>query len=339
MLSIYLKKSKILIQRSLIQSCGRCIREVIPAGKVLLVSDENVAGIYLKSVKEQLEMIGFTVVLLVVEPGESAKSHKTLEKIYRLLAKEAMSRSDAIVALGGGTVTDVAGFAASTYNRGMNLVHIPTSLMGQVDASIGGKNGVNLSYGKNLVGTIYHPGLVLVDPDVLKTLPDKELCCGIAESIKCACVMDSKLFEMLEDPGFECVADDVIYRSIMVKKAIVEADEFDLGERMLLNFGHTIGHALEQFYRYEKFSHGEAISVGMNLVTRASEAMDFTKKGVADRLCALCEKYSLPTRSTLTIGQLSQFVLRDKKIREDYLHLVMLRDIGNGFIYKVKVSE
>ncbi len=339
MVSISVNKSKILIEKALVDNCGQFIFDAISPCKVLIISDENVEKYYVEQIKSQLKSLNFQVHLFVIDSGEQYKSLKTAEKIYKTLSLNFMTRSDAIIAIGGGIVTDIAGFVAGTFNRGMNLIHIPTSFLAMIDAAVGGKNGVNSDYGKNLVGTFYHPSLILIDPNTLKTLPENELHCGIAEAIKYGCIKDRKLFEILENHNFEDVVDEIIHRSIRVKKELVEKDEFDLGDRMLLNFGHTIGHALEKSYNYEKISHGQAVAVGMNVITKISEKMNLTQKGTSDRLFSVCKKYFLPTESDLSFDKIFEIILRDKKVLNNCLNLVLLKRIGEGFIYKMPTGN
>ncbi len=332
-------KSKILVEENIISKCGKFILESVKLCKVLIISDRNVAKIYLNIVSRELEKLGFQVQVFLINPGEQSKSFKTAEKIYNSLTLNFMARCDLIVSLGGGVVTDLSGFVASTYHRGIKLVHIPTSFLAMIDAAIGGKNGVNSKYGKNLIGTFYHPCLVLIDPLALKTLPPREFCCGIAEAIKCGCIGDKKLFKILENQDFYNNIEEIIMRSIRVKKNLVEIDEQDFGSRVLLNFGHTIGHALEKIGNYKKLSHGEAVSIGMNEITKISESMNLTRFEVLPRLKAVCRKYFLPTHNNFPSNQLQEAVLHDKKILNGYLNLVLIKDIGEGFIYKIPDKE
>ena len=339
MLSINVNISKILIDNDLISNCGQFILSVISPCKVMIIIDANIAKLYIDTIKTQLTKLNFKIKIFIIKSEEQSKCIKMANKIYEILSLNFMSRSDAIIAIGGGVITDIAGFVASTYNRGMNLIYIPTSLLAQIDAAIGGKNGINSKYGKNLIGTFYHPRLILIDPIALKTLPKNELNCGIAEAIKYGCIKDKKLFEILENQNFKDSIYEIIHRSILVKKELVEKDEFDLGDRMLLNFGHTIGHALEKLYNYEKISHGQAISIGMNIITKISESLGLTQNTTANRLFAICKKYSLPTKSDLSPEKIVEIILRDKKILNNYLNLILLKNIGEGFIYKISSDK
>lgn len=332
-------KSKVLIGKGLFESFGHHVLNITEPCKVLILSDETVAKFYIEKLRKNLEKSGFKISEFVIKPGEKSKTLSTTTKIYEKMAADFLSRGDMVVSLGGGVVSDIAGFAAATYLRGIKFVSIPTSLLAQIDASIGGKNGVNLSFGKNLVGTFYNPKLVLVDSNFLLTLPQKELRCGIAEAIKCGCIKDEKLFEIFENENFENNLDEIIKRSIAVKKQLAEKDEFDLGERKLLNFGHTLGHAYEKLGNFETFSHGEAVAIGMNEITKISEKLGLTKKGTAERLAEVLKKNSLPANSNFAKKDVLKAVLHDKKISGLFIDLAILKSIGSSFIHRVPCSK
>ena len=335
MLSINVNESKILIDNDLIIDIKKHISNEFLPCKVLIISDKNVEKLYFEKVKTDLINLKFKVTSFIFSPGEQSKTYRVISEIYKILSLNYMSRTDIVIALGGGIVTDIAGFVAATYNRGMNLINIPTSLLAQIDAAIGGKNGINSEFGKNLIGTFYQPNLILIDPRTLESLPETELSCGIAEAIKYGCIKDKELFKILEDRNFKDAKNEIIYRSIMVKKELVEEDKFDLGIRMLLNFGHTIGHALERLENYKNLSHGTAVAIGMNMITKISEKLELTEKGTADRLGYICKKYCLPTESNFSCKEIFEVILHDKKVLNDYLNLILLKRIGNGFIYKI----
>lgn len=302
--------------------------------KVFVITDTNVSEIYLDDLKSQLKKLNFEFHYYIIPAGEFSKSLKTVENIYEKLSSGLISKNDMIISLGGGVVSDISGFVASTYKRGIKLINIPTSFLAMIDASIGGKNAVNLNSGKNLVGSFYFPDLILIDYNFLNTLPKKELNSGISEAIKCGAIFDEKLFSILEKEKFEDNIENIIYRSILVKKKLVEEDRFDSGKRMLLNFGHTIGHAVESLCGYKNISHGEAVSVGMNAITKISEKLGLTGAGVSERVKNVCEKYSLPTQNNFPIDKLSEMILQDKKNFGEYINLVILKNIGNSFLLK-----
>lgn len=332
-------KSRVLIGKGLFENLKHHVLNITEPCKVLILSDETVAKFYIEKLRKNLEKSGFKISEFIIKPGEKSKTLSTATKIYEKMAADFFSRSDMVVSLGGGVVSDIAGFAAATYLRGIKFVSIPTSLLAQIDASIGGKNGVNLSFGKNLVGTFYSPELVLVDSNFLLTLPQKELRCGIAEAIKCGCIKDEKLFEIFENENFENNLDEIIKRSIAVKKQLAEKDEFDLGERKLLNFGHTLGHAYEKLGNFETFSHGEAVSIGMNEITKISEKLGLTKAGTAERLAEVLKKNSLPVSSSFAKKDVLKAVLHDKKISGSFIDLAVLKSIGSSFIHRVLCSK
>ena len=332
-------KSRVLIGKGLFENLRHHVLNITEPCKVLILSDETVAKFYIEKLRKNLEKSGFKISEFIINPGEKSKTLSTATKIYEKMAADFFSRSDMVVSLGGGVVSDIAGFAAATYLRGIKFVSIPTSLLAQIDASIGGKNGVNLSFGKNLVGTFYSPELVLVDSNFLLTLPQKELRCGIAEAIKCGCIKDEKLFEIFENENFENNLDEIIKRSIDVKKQLAEKDEFDLGERKLLNFGHTLGHAYEKLGNFETFSHGEAVAIGMNGITKISEKLGLTKAGTAERLAEVLKKNSLPVSSSFAKKDVLKAVLHDKKISGSFIDLAVLKSIGSSFIHRVLCSK
>ena len=339
MMNLKVGKSKILIEKGLFENFSHHILGITKPCKILILSDENVAKLYAGKLRKSLAKSGFKVSEFIIRPGEKSKTLSTVMKIYEKMTADFISRSDMVISLGGGVVSDIAGFAAATYLRGVRFVSIPTSLLAQVDASIGGKNGVNLDCGKNLVGTFYNPELVLVDSNLLSTLPKIELRCGIAEAIKCGSIKDEILFEIFENENFEENLDEIIKRSILVKKQIVEKDELDLGERKLLNFGHTLGHAYEKLGNFEMFSHGEAVAMGMNEITKISEKLGLTKPGTAERLTEILKKYSLPVSSHFPKKDVLKAVLHDKKISGSFIDLAILKSIGSSFIHRVSCSE
>ena len=335
MINFNVCKSKIIMGAKITNDLSSLALNRQKPRKVFVITDTNVSGIYLDDLKSQLKKLNFEFHYYIIPAGEFSKSLKTVENIYEKLSSDLISKNDIIISLGGGVVSDISGFVASTYKRGIKLINIPTSFLAMIDASIGGKNAVNLNSGKNLVGTFYFPDLILIDYNFLNTLPKKELNSGISEAIKCGAIFDVKLFSILEKEKFEDNIENIIYRSILVKKKLVEEDRFDSGKRMLLNFGHTIGHAVESLCGYKNISHGEAVSVGMNAITKISEKLGLTGAGVSERVKNVCEKYSLPTQNNFPIDKLSEMILQDKKNFGEYINLVILKNIGNSFLLKL----
>ncbi|MBQ5398693.1 MAG: 3-dehydroquinate synthase [Ruminococcus sp.] len=329
----------ILIERGLIKDVGAYVRAVTSASKITVITDTNVEKLYAEGVTSSLRNAGFDTSLFVFEAGEKSKNLGTISKMYDHMADFHMSRKDVVVALGGGVTGDMAGFAAATYMRGIDFVQIPTSLLAQVDSSVGGKTGVDIPQGKNLVGAFHQPILVLIDPDTLSTLPDRFVNDGMAEVIKYGCIKDRELFETLEDKNALCVIEDVIERCVSIKRDVVNRDEKEKGERMLLNFGHTLGHSLEKIYNFEGLSHGEAVAIGMVMITAASEKEGFTQPDTAERIKRLCEKYNLPTSDSADIGQIAAECASDKKTSAGSVSFVLLSEIGNSFVRKTPLSD
>lgn len=329
----------ILIERGLIKDVGPLIKNVTNASKAFVITDSNVEKYYGENVLDSLKKSGFDAELFVYEAGEKRKNLNTISEMYSAMADFKMSRKDIVVALGGGVCGDMAGFAAATYMRGINFVQIPTSLLAQVDSSVGGKTGVDIAQGKNLVGAFLQPVLVIIDPDTLKTLPDYYINDGMAEIIKYGCIKDSELFKTLEDKNALDIIDDVIEICVSIKRDVVNRDEKEAGERMLLNFGHTLGHSLEKIYNFDGLSHGQAVAIGMVMITKASERAGLTEKGCAEKITALCKKYGLPVSDSADIKQIAEYCAGDKKAGGGSVNLVLLNKIGDSFIKKTPLSE
>lgn len=334
-------KYNIIIEKGLLERVGTEARAVSNAKRVAIITDQNVDLHYGETVKNSFEAAGFNTFKLILEPGEKSKSMATLTPIYNALLDFGITRSDLIVALGGGVIGDVTGFAASTLLRGIPYIQIPTTLLAQVDSSVGGKVAVDLPKGKNLVGSFYHPRLVLIDPLVLKTLTERFFADGMAEVIKYGCIKDRALFNTLLDSAdiFEII-DEIIYTCVDIKRAVVEADEKDTGMRMLLNFGHTIGHAIEKVYNFEGISHGEAIAIGMHTITRQTEHMGLTDSGSAELIKSLLIKYALPyTLDPQLKDKLTQAASLDKKNLNGKLNLIILSNIGEAVIHPISSTD
>lgn len=234
-------------------------------------------------------------------------------------------------------VGDLAGFVAATFLRGIKFVQIPTSILAQVDSSVGGKVAVDLPQGKNLVGAFYQPKMVLIDPDVLETLPERYVTDGMGEVIKYGCIKDRKLFDLLEKCRcYENLKEhltDVIATCVDIKRRVVEEDEFDTGERILLNFGHTLAHTIEQHFHYERESHGEAVAIGMYQITKIAEEKGLTKKGEAEHIRKVLEAYKLPVKADVPLPQLTEAIKLDKKTLNNKLKVVLLHEIGDSYTY------
>ena len=277
----------IIIEKGLIDKISEKVKNVYKGKKIFILTDENVNKYYGKKVVSALSEY-FDVKLVSLKAGEETKNFNTLPMVYNELLDFNLTRSDLIITLGGGVIGDLGGFVASSYLRGIDFIQVPTSLLAQVDSSVGGKVAVDLERGKNLVGSFYHPKAVLIDPEVLNTLDNRFFIDGMAEVIKYGCIKDKMFFEFLyEMENNSDVIDNmerVIHKCCDIKRIVVESDEKDKGERMLLNFGHTLGHAIEQYYNYTKYTHGEAVAIGMYEITKISEAKGLTVKGTAERI-------------------------------------------------------
>ena len=334
------KPYEILLERGLLSRAGEeCAKLFAPGARAMLISDSNVYPLFGEKVAASLREAGFRVFSCTFPAGEQSKQLSTVEGFYRALAENHFTRSDFVVALGGGVTGDMAGFAAATFLRGIDFVQVPTSLLAQVDSSVGGKTGVDLPFGKNLVGAFHQPRLVLIDPDTLDALPPHFFADGMGEVIKYGCIRDKDLFENLEKQDVKEHLEEVIFRCVDCKRQIVEADALEKGERMLLNFGHTLGHAMEKLRDFQGLSHGEAVGIGMVLISQAGEKTGLTQPGTADRIAALLEKYGLPTKTTDTPAELAAAASLDKKTDGDNLHLILLQSIGEACIHTIPAAD
>ncbi|MBZ9692778.1 3-dehydroquinate synthase [Clostridium sp. M14] len=337
------KSYSIIIKKGLINELSNEINKVYKGKKIFILTDENVNYHYGDKVKDLLINNGYDVKKMVLKPGEETKSFNTLPKIYNEFLDFKLTRSDLIITLGGGVMGDLGGFAASTFLRGIDFIQVPTSLLAQVDSSVGGKVAVDLDRGKNLVGSFYHPKVVLIDPDVLITLKDKFFKDGMAEVIKYGCIKNSDFFYKLKEfKSKDEVLDnieDIIYTCCNIKRIVVENDEKDKGERMLLNFGHTLGHAIEAYYNFNKYTHGEAVGIGMYKIIKISEEKGITPKGCAHEIKDILIQYSLPYDIDIeNLDEILETISLDKKNINNVLKIVLLDRIGQSFLKSTNVE-
>ncbi|NFN18350.1 3-dehydroquinate synthase [Clostridium botulinum] len=337
------KSYSIIIKKGLINELSNEINKVYKGKKIFILTDENVNYHYGDKVKDLLINNGYDVKKIVLKPGEETKSFNTLPKIYNEFLDFKLTRSDLIITLGGGVIGDLGGFAASTFLRGIDFIQVPTSLLAQVDSSVGGKVAVDLDRGKNLVGSFYHPKVVLIDPDVLITLEDKFFKDGMAEVIKYGCIKDKEFFYKLKEfKSKDEVLDnieDIIYTCCNIKRIVVENDEKDKGERMLLNFGHTLGHAIEAYYNFNKYTHGEAVGIGMYKIIKISEEKGITPKGCADEIKDILIQYSLPYDIDIeNSDEILETISLDKKNINNVLKIVLLESIGQSFLKSTNIG-
>ena len=310
--------------------------------KALIVSNPAIFKQYGQRVAEALTQAGFTVNSCILPAGERYKTSATLQKIYDAALENRLERSSVMVALGGGVVGDMTGFAAATWLRGIHVVQVPTSLLAMVDAAIGGKTGINHPRGKNLIGAFHQPRLVLIDPQVLKTLPAREFRAAIAEVIKYGIIWDADLFERLERADrldqIRFVSDQlvqtILVRSAQSKAHVVSKDEKESGLREILNYGHTIGHAIESLTNYRVINHGEGVAIGMMAAGLIAVEMGLWDQGECDRQSALIEKAGLPTRIPEKVDRadLLPMLQADKKVRDGKVRFVLPRQIGTVIV-------
>jgi len=331
---------EILIDAQILEKSGEYVRSVTGAEKALIITDTNVAPLYAQTVKASLLENGFKVDTFVFPAGEASKNLDTVSGMIKAMCEAELGRGDIAVALGGGVVGDMAGFASAIYLRGIDFVQIPTTLLSQVDSSVGGKTGCDLSFGKNLIGAFHNPKLVLIDTNTIKTLPARYKNDGIGEIIKYGLIKSEKLFsQLLACQNIDDILTDVIFTCVDIKRQVVENDFTEKGERMLLNFGHTIGHAIEKAQNFEGLAHGEAVGVGMLIITKAAERAGLTQKGTAKQIENILTKFSLPTKFEGQIKDLIQIMLYDKKRRGDTLNLVLAKKIGSSYVEKMPIKD
>ena len=326
---------EILIQRGLFCSCGRIVRELMGETKIALISDETVDGLYGDAAERAFTEAGHRVVRMPFAPGEENKTLRTVEGLLSRLLENEFTRSDLIVALGGGITGDVAGFTASLYLRGMRYIQIPTTLLAALDSSVGGKTAVNFGGYKNQVGAFHQPSLVICDPDLFGTLSPEQYADGMAEAIKYGVAFDRSLFETIYST--HDIAE-VIRRSVQIKADVVGADEYDRGVRQLLNFGHTVGHAIEKITDHE-FTHGQAVAVGMIVMTRCALHMGFCEQDFLDDLIGCITYHGLPSAVLADAEELICAMKNDKKRRGDEIALVLPKRLGECRMETVKLSE
>ena len=330
----------IVIARGLLAQAGARIRAVLPrARKLAVVTDTNVAPLYYNRVKASLEAAGFEVRLFTVSAGEESKNPFQLAALWEGFLDFGLTRTDAVAALGGGVVGDLAGFAAATILRGVALVQLPTTLLAQVDSSVGGKVAIDLDAGKNLAGAFHQPKLVLMDPDALDTLDLPQFMDGMAEVIKYGCIWDADFFDFLTArPSRRELTEDVehiLYICCDIKRQVVTEDELDTGLRMILNFGHTLGHAYELSGRYVEWTHGYAVSAGMCAAARTGVRLGVTPPDLPGRISEACAALDLPTRITCSMDDYAAAIGLDKKSAGADITLILLDKIGRAVPHKM----
>ena len=322
----------------LLQSCGQHLREVLAPCRVAVITDSTVAPLYLETVTGSLSAAGFTVCSYIFPAGESSKNFTTLAAILEFLAQQRLTRTDCVVALGGGVTGDMAGFAAACYLRGIRCVQMPTTLLSAVDSSVGGKTAIDLAAGKNLAGAFLQPAAVLCDTACLRSLPADVFADGAAEAIKTGVLDDESLFALFENGTLTAAPEEVIARCVSYKAGVVERDEKEQGERRLLNLGHTVGHAIEVCSGYT-IPHGHAVAAGLAVIARSAEALGWTEEPIAARIAACLDRNGLPTRTDFSAEALAEAALADKKRSGGSITLVIPKKIGLCELKKLPVTE
>lgn len=315
------------------QTAANCMKKFSPS-KVHIVTDSHVYPLLFESIRSQFSI---PVSKTILPAGEAHKNLDAVSAIYHDLCAAGLTRKDLVIALGGGVTGDIAGFAASSFLRGVSLCQIPTTLLAQVDSSVGGKCGVDLPEGKNLVGAFYQPSLVLIDPSVLSTLPDTIFSDGMAEVIKYGCIQNSQILALAEKETFRQHIDDILYECVKIKRDIVSKDEFDTGLRMILNFGHTIGHAAERLGNYTELTHGQAVAIGMVAAVKIGQALG-VGPDVSHQLCSILQQHHLPTELPYPIDDIFCALQSDKKKMADTIHFILLKELGKSTIYPIKTD-
>ncbi|MCQ4937449.1 3-dehydroquinate synthase [Anaerotignum propionicum] len=328
----------ILIGKGLLTQVGKEMASRISPCKVALITDDKVDSLFSATVAHSLTHAGFDLCKFVFPRGEGSKHIGTLSDILEFLAENEMTRQDIIVAMGGGVVGDMAGFAAAVYQRGIDFVQIPTTFLAAVDSSVGGKTAIDLKAGKNMAGAFYQPKLVLCDTNALQTLPEEVFADGIAETLKYGIIGNEDLFNRVASLDFTQDLEEIIEICVSMKRDIVMRDEFDNGERQLLNLGHTLGHSIEKLSGFT-ISHGHGVAIGLNLIANAAEAKGFAESGLAERIRKALTKNGLPVKAEFSAQQIAHGTLMDKKRRGGAISFIFPEKIGQCRIEKIPVEE
>ncbi len=328
----------ILIGRGLLKQAGTEIKKRIAPCKAAIITDKTVFNLYAEDVRDSLQNAGFSVCIFAFPAGENNKCMHTLSDILEFFAEQEMTRQDIVVALGGGVVGDIAGFAAAVYQRGIRYVQIPTTFLAAIDSSVGGKTAVDLKAGKNLAGAFHQPQFVLCDVDTLHTLEYDIFADGTAEALKYGIIGNPALFDTVASGNFAKDLENIITQCVSMKRDIVEEDEFETGNRKLLNLGHTFGHAIEKKSHFQ-ISHGHAVAVGLHLIAQAAEAKGIAQCGTAKRIRTALLQNCLPVKTEFSPAELAEATLHDKKRSGNTISFVFPEKIGHCRIEKISVAE
>lgn len=335
----------IFIDNGLTRSCGAKIATLTGAKKAVVLTEDEIDALYGRDLVKSLGAAGIEAKMIVIPSREKSRSLQVVNSVYGALVDFDLDSGDLLIALGGRIVGDVTGFVAATYHRGIQYIQFPTSVLSQIGSSIGGKITLDITAGKNLIGLFYQPRAIFIDPGMARTLPRRYLHNGLGEAVKLGCVADKELFELFEksssDSDLLRVLPEIIKRCVRIKARYVEKDPLAKAERRVLDFGHTIGGAIERRYRHDDMTvtHGEATAIGMYLMTKRSEILGLTKRGTADRLEYVLKALSLPTHTDLTEEQLLLAMHQDKKIHDNLIDISLLKEIGEGYVKTVLFDE
>jgi len=326
----------IVIEKGISDKIGKLITEVCNCCKVLIITDSNVPKEYSQKIYDNLQKIGYMPFIYTIPSGESSKSITNFALIHNYLAENLFSRKDLIVAVGGGVVGDLSAFVASTYMRGIKFVNVPTTMLSCIDSSVGGKTGVNLECGKNLVGTFYQPSLVVVDPLFLNSLPKDIYNDGLGEAIKYG-IMDSSVWEVLKNDANNNI-EEFIYKCLSIKKYVVEQDEKEGGLRQVLNLGHTFGHAIETLSNYT-ILHGIAVVKGIVIIAKYALKNGEISQEKYNEIVSVISKYDIDYTCPYSLEDLKLIMQKDKKANGGFVNLICIKDIGKVYIKNIKIDE
>ncbi len=331
------KEYEVIIGKGILASLGERCASVLGKGRAVIVTDSNVAPLWLEKTKNSLEEAGIETVEFIFCAGEESKNSATLLELIEFMAENKFTRSDFAVALGGGVTGDMTGLAASLYLRGIPFVQVPTTLLAAVDSSVGGKTAVNLAAGKNLMGAFYQPELVLCDTETLSTLPESEFANGMAEVIKYGVIFDKDLFDKVRGGDVKSDIESIIARCVELKRDVVAKDEFDKGERQLLNFGHTMAHSIEKCSNFE-IEHGSAVAIGMVIAAKASAKLGWSDEDCSQAIISANKNNGLPVECTFAPNDLADVALSDKKRTGGTINFVVPKVMGNCVLKKIPVE-
>lgn len=331
-------KYDVIIGNDILKDAGELIEKAVGKCKAAIISDDIVYPLYGETLESSLKSAGFEICKFVLKNGEGSKNLKNYCEILEFLAISDLCRSDIVIALGGGVPGDIAGYAAATYMRGIKFIQIPTTFLAAIDSSVGGKTAVDLKGGKNLAGAFHQPSLVICDINTLSTLPENVFSDGTAEAIKYGVIADEALFSELSSGHFKDNIEDIIAKCVNIKAQVVNRDEHDTGDRQLLNFGHTIGHAIEKCSNFS-ITHGQAVAIGMRMIAKAADTLGLSDGGCEEKIKIALQNNNLPLSCSYNEEQLSHAAFSDKKRDKDTINFIIPEKIGHCFIKKIPCED